>query len=108
MIILIFAVVAEGAVPALIPLFRKRPVTSKYWKAMVLFAVSALLQVALTIGVAKQLFTLDYSLRFAMMGIPSCILSVLLFAVRGDDHTLIAIASPSIGFIIWLFFITAH
>ncbi len=104
---ILIAVIIASAVPACIPLLRNLPVSSQYWKAVAIFAVSASLQVAFTVGVAKQFFTLDYSLRYAMFGIPSCILA-LVVAMRGKDFSHGAILSPSIGLVIWFFLITAH
>jgi hypothetical protein len=104
---ILIALIAASAVPACIPLLRDLPVSSRYWKAVAIFAVSASLQVVFTIGLAKQFFALDYSLRFAMFGIPSCIVAIVI-AARGRDSAHGAIFSPSLGLLIWFFFITAH
>jgi hypothetical protein len=79
---ILVALVAASAVPACIPLLRELPVSSKYRKAVAIFAVSAVLQAALIVCVAKQLLTLDYSVRFAIIGIPTCVLA-LVIAKRG-------------------------
>jgi hypothetical protein len=104
---ILIALVAASAIPACIPLLRNRPVSSKYWKAAAIFALSALLQVALVVCVARQLLALDYSVRFAMIGIPTCVLA-LVVAKRGNDYSRGAIFSPSIGLVIWAFLITLH
>jgi hypothetical protein len=104
---LLIALIVASAAPACIPLLRDLPVSSQYWTAVVIFAVSAFLQAVFAIGVAKQFFTLDYSLRFAMFGMPSCICA-LVIAARGKDASHGAIISPSIGLVIWFLFVTAH
>ena len=104
---ILIALVAASAVPACIPLLRNLPVSSKYWIAVAIFALSAFLQAALIACVARQLLTLDYSVRFAMIGIPSCLLA-LVIAKRGNDYTHGAIFSPSIGLVIWMILITLH
>jgi hypothetical protein len=104
---ILIALVAASAVPACVPLLRHLPVSSKYWNVAAIFSVSLFLQAALIVCVAKQFLTLDYSVKFAMIGVPCCVLA-LVVAKKGRDYTHGAIFSPSIGLVIWLILIMLH
>ena len=75
--------IAASVVPVCMPLLRRGPLPQQYWKAVVAVAFSACLQTLFVIAVARNGLTLDYSLPFAIFGIPACVL-----AIGRDDQPL--------------------
>lgn len=60
-------------------------------------AFNVCIQAFFVVLVARNVLTLDYSLLFAVLGIPACILAIIL-AIRGNGSwRLGATISPSIG-----------
>jgi len=71
-------------------------------------AFSACLQTIFIISVARNVLTLDYSLRFAIPGIPACILAIVLAKRVQGRWRSGATISPSIGLAVWAILITLH
>jgi hypothetical protein len=89
-------------------LMRPRPAGAL--KPVLFLTISSLLQTAFIALVWRQILTLDYSLKFATVGIPCCALAVIL-ARRGkqqNDQPRGATVEASIGLAMWMFLITAH
>jgi hypothetical protein len=105
---LFLLLIVASLVPVSIPLFQPRPLADKYWKAAGAAAFSSCLQAILVILVGRNLLTIDSSLRFAIVGVPACILALML-ATRGhgDYRPRVAIGS-SMGLVIWGILITLH
>jgi hypothetical protein len=105
---LLLLLIAASLIPASIPLFHAGPLSDRYWKAVSAALLSASLQAVFVIAVARNALTLGYSIRFASVGIPACILAIFL-AKRGyGDWRSGATLSPSIGLIIWAVLVTLH
>jgi len=105
---LFLLLIAASLVPVCSPLFRPGLLSGQFWKAIGAVAFSAYLQTIFVISVAKDMLTLDYSLRFAIVGIPSCILAIVLAKRGHGDWRPGATISPAIGMIIWAILITLH
>jgi hypothetical protein len=78
--------------------------------ALILFTVSELLQLIFVICVGTGLFTLDHSLAFAGVALPSCILAVVV-AVVGLERSARSggvIISSFLSFAAWAFLIMLH
>jgi hypothetical protein len=75
------------------------------------FALSSLLQIIFITLVDRRLLTLNYSLKFAGMGIPACIVAIVL-ARRGNQngHALhgVMVISASLGLAMWVLLIMLH
>jgi hypothetical protein len=72
--------------------------------------LSSLLQIAFIVLVGKQALPLNYSLKFAALGIPFCVLALVL-ARRGKQSTNRpqgAVAGAWLGLVMWMFLITLH
>jgi hypothetical protein len=105
---LFLLLIAASLVPVCSPLFRRGPLSGQFWKAIGAVAFSACLQIIFVISVARNVLTLEYSLRFAIVGIPTCILAIVL-AKRGHGNWRPgATISPAIGMVIWAILITLH
>ena len=105
---LFLVLIAASVVPVCIPLLRRDPLPSQYWKAVAAVAFSACLQTLFVIAVARNAVTLDYSVRFAIFGIPACGLAIVLAMRASGSWRLGATISPSIGLVIWAILITLH
>ena len=100
--------IAASVVPVCIPLLRRVPLPNQFWKAMVAVAFSACLQTLRVIAVARNALTLDYTLRFAVFGIPACILAIVVATRAHGNWRPAATISPSIGLVVWAILITLH
>jgi hypothetical protein len=66
------------------PIILRRPISPAALSAALSLTVSSLLQMTFIFLVWKQVLTLDYSLKFAALGAPFCVLALLL--VRRDKQ----------------------
>ena len=105
-VILILLIVASD-VPVSISLSQDQTRPSEFWKAAVAIAASSCLQAIFIVCLSKQFLSLDHSIRFAAVGIPLCILALVL-AKRGNFYSRGPLISASIGIVIWMIFITLH
>ena len=81
---------------------------SRFWRAVVAVTFSVALQTAFVISAARNAPTLDHSLRFAIFGIPACVLAIFL-AVRAHGKWRARVTiSASVGLVIWAVLITLH
>jgi hypothetical protein len=100
--------IVASLVPVSIALFRRGQLSSQLWKATGAVVFSACLQVVFVIFVDKNLLPLAYSFRFAVVGIPACLLAII-FATRTHGKGRAgATISSSIGLVIWAILITLH
>ena len=77
---------------------------------MFVLSLSSLLQVIFIVLVDRNVLTADYSLRFAALGLPLCILALVL-ASRGKRKRDLARGTVTciiLGLVMWMFLITAH
>ncbi|SRR6266487_4554272 len=107
--IFIAAVVAIS-IPAWLPVIQDDPLSLSHRRAVTAFTVSSLLQIVFLIYVEKQTITLDYSSRFAAIGVPCCILAL---ALKHKDITRQyksggIMLGATLGLVMWFFLITLH
>ena len=96
--------------PAWYPLIKKRQLPRSYRVAVMFLTLSSLLQLVFIVCVGARLIPLDYSLRFAAVGIPCAGLAIG-FAFRKEQKLAMprgASIGSSLGLVIWLFLITIH
>jgi len=77
---------------------------------LILLSLSSALQGTFIALVQKKIFPLEYSLRFAALGVPLCILALAL-ATRGKSHSSRARGTVTciiLGLVMWMFLITVH
>ncbi len=92
----------------IITLFRHGQLSGQFWKAIGAIILSACLQTIFVILVGRIVLTLDYSLRFAIAGIPACILAIFFAKRLHRDLRAGATISASIALVIWVVLITLH
>jgi len=100
--------IAASLIPLCIPLTKREPLSSKYWKASCIAALSPALQAIFVVSVEKGALTLDYSIRFAAIGVPACILAIVLAIKANDRWRTDVIVTSSIGLFIWAILVTLH
>jgi len=72
--------------------------------------LSSLIQLVFIACVGARLITLDYSLRFAAVGVP-CVVIAIVFALSKEHELTMprgALIGSSLGLAIWLLLITMH
>ena len=77
--------IAASLIPICIPLLKRWPLSNQYWRSACIAALSSGLQAVFVVSVAKNVPTLNYSVRFAAIGVPACILALVL-AIKGNDR----------------------
>jgi hypothetical protein len=105
---LFLLLIVASLIPILVPLFQPGTLADQYWRAAGAAAFSSCLQAIFVIFVGRNVLTLDSSLRFAIVGVPACILA-LVWTTRGHGayRSKVAIGS-SMGLVIWGILITLH
>jgi len=109
--ILLSTLIVLFAIPAWVPIVGNRQLWPKLKRPLIAVTFSALVQLAFVNGVQTlRLFTLDYSLRFAAVGIPCSLLALVLVSKdsAGRSARIGVVVSSSLIFAMWLFLITAH
>lgn len=88
----------------------KRPGSAQALGPVLFLTLSSLLQVAFIILVWREILTLDYSLRFAALGLPCCVLALILASRRKvqKDQPRGAAIEAFLGLVMWMFLISAH
>jgi hypothetical protein len=104
------AMVVAISIPALLPVIQDDPLSISHRRAVMAFAASSLLQIVFLIYIEKQTITLDYSSRFAALGVPCCILALVL---KHKDITRQyksggIMLGAILGLVMWFFLITLH
>lgn len=79
-------------------LFRRAPISYASFRPVLLLSLSSLLQVIFIVLVDRNVLTLDYSLRFAALGLPLCILALALASRRKRDRDLVR---GPVSFSVW-------
>jgi hypothetical protein len=108
--ILFSALIVAFAIPAWVPIIWNRKLWPRFRTPVIAITVSALVQLAFVNCVQTiELCTLDYSLRFAAVGIP-CIVLAIKFARNDPVRSARTpfLVSSFLGLAMWLFLITAH
>ena len=110
MYVLLSSLIVASAIPAWVPIIRDRKLWPKLRGPVSAITLSALLQLVFINGVTGGLFTLDYSLRFAAVGIPCGVLALALtHKESGPWHCRVGVAAgSSLSLVMWLFLITLH
>jgi hypothetical protein len=108
--VLFSSLILAFAIPAWVPIIRNRQLWPKLRTPVITVTFSALLQLVFVNCVARGLFTLDYSLRFAAVGIPC---SVLALVLRPKDTVtwrsrIGVILGSLLSLAMWLLLITLH
>jgi hypothetical protein len=105
-VILIFTAIAWGANR------RSRQAPSMASLAPVLLlTLSSLVQVTFIVLVQKNILTLEYSFKFAIVGLPICALALVLAGRRkraAPDLKDRTVACAIAGLTVWIFLITLH
>jgi len=100
--------IVASLVPVSTALFRRGQLSGQFWKAIGAIVFSACLQIIFVIFVNRNVLPLSHSFRFAVAGIPTCILAII-FAIRTREYWRAgATISSSIGLVIWAILITLH
>ena len=99
-----------SAIPAWAPIVRNHQTWPLFRPSLVLFAASAVLQLVFVGCVGAGWLLLGHSVRFAEIGIPCCMLAIVLALTsrKGAAKSIGLIVSSSLGLAVWLFFITLH
>jgi hypothetical protein len=88
----------------------RRPISTASLSPAMSLTVSSLLQITFISLVQKQVLTLDYCLKFAALGVPFCVLALVL-ARRGkqsNDGPRRPVLEAFLGVAMWMFLITFH
>jgi hypothetical protein len=96
-------------VPAWQPIVSGRPISMAALRPILTLTLSSLFQIVLIALVAKQILPLNYSIKFAALGIPLCIFSIVLAEKHtGSDRRRGTVICSILGLIMWIFLITVH
>src|SRR2546423_192704 len=97
-------------IPVWRPIISGRQLPATYWTSIIALTFSSLLQIVFTICVGTDLIPLAYSLRFAVVGAPCCLIAIVLAIIKpakaGESRQVIGCAF--LGLTMWLIFITLH
>jgi hypothetical protein len=93
------------AIPAWLPVVLNPKSWLRVRSAVIAFTVSDILQLVFVIGVGVRLFPLDFSIRFAAVGAPFCIVAMVLGVAGGNVGVIVSGFLSLLG---WLFFILLH
>ena len=106
------ALILVSVIPAWVPIAWNHQLWPKLGRPVIAVTLSALVQLAFVNCVARGLFTLDYSLRFAAVGIPCSVLALVLGSKAKDSvgsrARVSVVVSSWLNLLIWLFLITLH
>jgi hypothetical protein len=107
--LLLSGIILAFAIPAWSQAVWKSAPRPKVWKPLSLVTLSLLEGLLFVNLVTVGPFTLDYSLRFAALGIPLSVLAIILSRRRsiGSAGTGVMISS-ALSLLMWFFLITAH
>src|ERR1700737_4239557 len=96
--------------PAWKPIIFRRPISTASLRPALSLPVSSLLQITFIFLVQKQALTLDYSLKFAVLGVPFCVWTLVLArrAKRSNDGRRGPVLEASLGLAMWMLLITIH
>jgi hypothetical protein len=92
------------------PMFLRRPISWTSFSPVLFLTLSSVLQVTFIVLVGKNMLTLDYSLRFAALGLPLCIFALVLASRRkgAGDLPHGTVTCISLGLVMWMFLVTVH
>jgi len=108
--ILLTVLVVVFAIPAWVSVVQGHKVWRTVWQPLIALSVSEALQLVFVNGVARGIFRLEHSLRFAAIGVPCSIVALVLctrykFASRARIG-IVATAWLTLG--MWFLLITLH
>ena len=92
------------------PILLRRPTSRESFRPVLLLTLSSLLQVTFILLVGGNVLTLDYSVRFAALGLPLCILALVLAGRRKQEPDLPrgTVTCVILSLVMWMFLITVH
>lgn len=92
------------------PILFRRPNSSVSLSPLLFLTLSSVLQIAFIVLVGAHFLTLDYSIRFAALGLPSGILALILAKRRSRQIDLPCgtVTCIVLGLLMWGFLITVH
>ncbi|MBS1806551.1 MAG: hypothetical protein JST28_24665 [Acidobacteria bacterium] len=100
--------IAASLIPICIPLLKRWPLSSQYWRSACIAGLGSDLQAVFVVVVARVSLSLSYSIRFAAIGVSSCVLAIIL-AMKGDDRWRPGVTiTSSIGLCIWAILVSLH
>jgi hydrogenase/urease accessory protein HupE len=97
-------------IPMWLPINSGRQLPTTYWAAVVALTFSSLLQIVFNVCVDTELIPLAYSLRFAAVGAPCCLIAMLLAIINSPkaNESRRVIGCAIAGLTMWLIFTTLH
>ena len=95
---------------AWLPIISNRQLSLKYWIAILALTFSSLLQIVFNVCVGTGRLPLDYSLRFAAVGSPCCLIALVLASIDSKkvDTSKGVVVGAILGLLMWYVFITLH
>jgi hypothetical protein len=107
--LLLSAVIVGFLIPAWLPIAWGGNSSPNRWKPLVLVTTSLLLELLFVNLITFGPLTLDYSLRFAAVGVPTSILALVL-ALKMDRNAAPRglFVSSGLSLLMWFFLITMH
>ncbi|MFZ3213515.1 MAG: hypothetical protein WA188_18580 [Terriglobales bacterium] len=108
--LVLIAIVVGSAVPAWPMFSRTSQLESQLRTSLIAFAISELLLLIFLAALCVRFLTLNYSIKFAAVGVPCCILAFALAATRaprGADSGAVAVGS-ALNFVMWVFLCMVH
>jgi hypothetical protein len=92
------------------PIFLRRRTSRASFRPILFLTLSSVLQVTFIVLVGRDVLPLDYSLRFAALGVPFCILALVLASRSkgASDLPRGTATCISLGLVMWIFLTTVH
>ncbi len=107
--LLLSALILAFAIPAWTPVVWETNLWPKLWKPLSLVTLSLIGELAFVNSITFGPLTLDYSLRFAAVGIPLSILAIVLVLRRSIGPAAVGLVISSVLCLtMWFFLITVH
>ena len=108
--LVLIALVLGSAAPVWPLLDRIGELETQLKRSVIAFTVSEALLLFFLGSQVVHLLTLDYSTKFAVVGLPCCVLAFALActrASRGSGSDAVAVGS-ALNFVLWIFVCTVH
>jgi hypothetical protein len=97
-------------IPVWEPITSGRRLSPIYWAAVIALTFSSSLQIVFNVCVDRELIPLAYSVKFAAVGAPCCLIAMLVAIInsaKANEFRLV-IGCAIMGLTMWLIFTTLH